>query len=150
MGRKSVIFDLDGTLANVDHRTHLVRRPKPEWDEFFKALVQDTPNQWCVDLLNGMRQGFNIIILSGRPNEYFVDTKQWLIRHGIYFDELYCIGDKKNPDHELKRKWIQEINRDEVTFVVDDRQKVVDMWREEGFVCLQCAKWDEFKKGGSK
>lgn len=90
---------------------------------------------------------FHIVILSGRPNVYLDKTVEWLKKNEIEYDSVYCLGDKQNPDHELKRRWIGGISKDNVAFVVDDRQKVVDMWREEGFVCLQCAKWDEFKSG---
>jgi len=50
------------------------------------------------------------------------------------------------PDQELKRKWANSYGKNKILFVVDDRQKVVDMWRSEGLVCLQCAKWEEFKR----
>jgi hypothetical protein len=31
------------------------------------------------------------------------------------------------------------IDKRKVLFVVEDRNRVVEMWREEGLVCLQCA-----------
>ena len=31
----------------------------------------------------------------------------------------------------------------EVGFIVDDRQRVVDMWREKGYNVLQCNAWKE-------
>jgi hypothetical protein len=31
------------------------------------------------------------------------------------------------------------IDETKVLFVVEDRNRVVEMWREEGLVCLQCA-----------
>ena len=47
------------------------------------------------------------------------------------------------PDQELKRAWLHAYGKERILFTVDDRQKVVDMWREEGLTCLQCADWKE-------
>ena len=41
MGEEVVIFDIDGTLADVSERVHhLEKRPK-DWDSFFKGMAQD-------------------------------------------------------------------------------------------------------------
>jgi phosphoserine phosphatase len=34
------------------------------------------------------------------------------------------------------------IDRTHVLFIVEDRSSVVEMWRQQGFVCLQCAPGD--------
>lgn len=43
-------------------------------------------------------------------------------------------------DFEVKKEIFENKIRDffQVLFVVDDRQQVVDMWRNLGLVCLQC------------
>ena len=50
------------------------------------------------------------------------------------------------PDNELKRKWFDDLigedDKDQVLCVFDDRQKVVDMWRELGLTCMQVDKGD--------
>ena len=50
------------------------------------------------------------------------------------------------PDQDLKKKWLYSFGKDRVLFVVDDRQRVVDMWRAEGITCLQCEAWPEYKR----
>jgi len=32
---------------------------------------------------------------------------------------------------------------DRIEWIVDDRQRVVDMWRNNGFNVLQCRQWKE-------
>ena len=62
------------------------------------------------------------------------------------FNALYLLRgehDKFTPDQDLKRTWLNQFGKEDILFVVDDRQKVVDMWREEGLTCLQCADWEE-------
>jgi phosphoglycolate phosphatase-like HAD superfamily hydrolase len=143
---KRVICDLDGTLANLDHRLPLIKKEKPEWESFFEQSVTDIPNQWCVDLLSALfNSGYTVEIVSGRP---FDDTtKNWLETHGIKYHALWLLGDRKTPDHILKMEWLRnQITKENIAFVIDDRQKVVDMWREEGLVCLQCNSWEEYKR----
>ena len=50
------------------------------------------------------------------------------------------------PDEKLKLQWFEEtfvipenIDETKVVAVFDDRQKVVDMWREIGLTCMQVA-----------
>ncbi len=45
-------------------------------------------------------------------------------------------------DAELKREWLHELGKDSVFLVVDDRKKVVDMWRKEGMDVWQVAEGD--------
>ena len=57
------------------------------------------------------------------------------------------IGDHR-PDHIVKKellyKWLEymKVDKKDVTAIFEDRKAVVDMWREEGFVCLQVAPGD--------
>ena len=41
MNKKTVIFDLDGTLANIDARRNLATKPngKLDWDVFLILLI---------------------------------------------------------------------------------------------------------------
>jgi phosphoglycolate phosphatase-like HAD superfamily hydrolase len=64
---KKIIFDLDGTLANIDHRRHLVEGPQKDWDAFFKACDKDIPNTQIVWL-------FNVLQLN-----YIGDIEVWSI-----------------------------------------------------------------------
>ena len=149
---KSVIVDLDGTLANIDHRVHLVRREKPDWDAFYAACDKDTPNEWCVELIRAfIRVGAPVVIVSARRQEEEKKTREWLSR----MFEIILPGPKlrllrgpgnHEPDTVLKKRWLDSFGRENILFVVDDRQKVVDMWRAEGLTCLQCAAWEEYKK----
>ena len=44
------------------------------------------------------------------------------------------------PDEKLKLQWLTDMDwKDNVEMVFDDRQKVVDMWREIGLTCMQVA-----------
>ena len=145
----TVIFDLDGTLADIEKRRNLSTKDngKMDWDKFFdpKNIKLDEPNL-PVTLLAKMMfdKGFRIVIFSGRLDVTKEATKRWLEDNGIKWDIL-----KMRPQHmkfvddaELKREWLHELGKDSVFLVVDDRKKVVDMWRREGMDVWQVAEGD--------
>lgn len=147
--KDTVVIDLDGTLANVDHRTHFVRQDKPDWDGFYGACKDDTPNTWCIHLMDGMSGAdFKVIIVSARRQTEATATNDWLKKYLVNYDEIVLLRESNNHEEDtvLKKRWLDSYGKDRILFVVDDRQKVVDMWRKEGLVCLQCYAWPEYKK----
>lgn len=149
--RGFVVVDLDGTLANIDHRLHYVQRERKDFDSFYKEQYRDQMNGWCRALILGANAvGAKVIIVSARPKSMFLQTAQWLIENGIPQGslDLYLLRGENDytPDHDLKRSWLHSkcVNKEDILFVVDDRQRVVDMWRSEGLVCLQAYAWEEF------
>src|ERR1044071_7477113 len=74
-----IVVDLDGTLANVDHRTPLVRRDKPDWDAFYAACDKDGLNEWCATLIDVFdAKGYAVHIVTARRIETFPKTIQWI------------------------------------------------------------------------
>jgi predicted kinase len=61
---------------------------------------------------------------------------------------------RKGGDHRsdviVKSEILDEIlaRGHDIAFVVDDRPRVVEMWRQRGLTCLQCRDWEERKKPG--
>jgi hypothetical protein len=146
-----IVIDLDGTLANVDHRTPLIRKEKPDWDGFYGLAAQDRPNHWCVALIRAFQSAlFQVVIVTARVPSTRVDTEMWLdmVFDGRSIPPMVMVRAEGDftADHELKKKWLQAHGKDRILFVVDDRQRVVDMWRAEGVTCLQCAAWEEYKR----
>jgi hypothetical protein len=86
--------------------------------------------------------GVSIVLCSGRPDTYRQDTEEWLDRHKIKRGALYMRkGGDYRDDSIVKAELLERIRRDgwNPMLVIDDRQRVVDMWRENGLMCLQCA-----------
>ena len=99
--KKTVIFDLDGTLALIDSRRELSLKDngKIDWDVFFdpKMISLDDPNQPVIDMANMLsRQGHPIWILSGRSDVTQQATKDWLWKHKVSFDKLMMRPKKLN------------------------------------------------------
>ena len=146
---KIVIFDLDGTLALIDDRRDLATKDngKFDWDVFFNPdnISLDLPNQPVIDMANLLsKQGFRIFILSGRSDVTHQATVNWLNDNGIWWDHLVMRPQNHLylPDNDLKQMWLDSIGKDNVAMVFDDRNQVVDMWRQNGLTCFQVADGD--------
>ena len=68
-----IVFDLDGTLTNNDHRTHFITGETKDWDAFFEACDGDTPIWPAIETLIALTRGHDrhgyahsIEIWSGR------------------------------------------------------------------------------------
>ena len=127
-----IIVDVDGTLALINGR-----------NVYDDSLVHtDKPNTPVVDLVKHFIAASytKIIILSGREDKCTKQTTDWLIANIIYFDQIFMrkTGDNRK-DSVVKREIYEEHIKDKyyVQFVLDDRNQVVDMWRELGLLCLQ-------------
>jgi hypothetical protein len=142
----AVIFDIDGTLALIDHRRHhVVNRPK-NWKAFYAAMSADVPNIPVINTLHGlMRVGYKGIICSGRPDDHRAATEKWLARHYVSYNRLYMrkAGDFR-ADDIVKRELLEQMRDDDFVPILacDDRDRVVAMWRSEGLICLQAALGD--------
>jgi predicted secreted acid phosphatase len=149
---KAVIFDIDGTMANIEHRTHLVQGRKKNWKEFLADtnVEKDAYNVWCFNLVKLYHTaGYKIIFCSGRHSGLRLTTIDWLDKGleeicGLEYlgYELLMRGhDDFREDSIIKeqiyRRSIEPLY--DVEVVVDDRQSVTKKWRELGLVCLQCA-----------
>lgn len=142
-----VIFDLDGTLADIRDRVKhcSIEGGKLDWDEFYNPdnIKMDKPNKDIIELNRSMYLcGYEIHILSGRSDRTKSATEEWLYNNEIDWHHLR-MRDEENlylKDSELKRSWLHKFYKKKyILFVVDDRKQVVDMWREEGLTCLQVA-----------
>jgi hypothetical protein len=137
MTRAAAIFDLDGTLAVIDHRLHHVRNGKRDWDSFFAGIGDDALAQPIARILDALVDDAAILLCSGRPEKCRASTVAWLEKHEVAYDALYMRADDDHrPDHVVKSQILDGILADgyEPFLVIDDRQSVVDMWRDRGLL----------------
>ena len=151
MKKNTIIFDLDGTLAIIDKRRDLSRKPNGKID--FKILHDpsnihlDIPNPPVVKMAQMFDEnGFNVVIFSGRSDKTEHTTRSWLSDNRVPFDKLVMRPHKTMgfvPDEILKKDMLDKhLNIDDVFLVVDDIQKVVDMGRNLGLTVFQVAPGD--------
>ncbi len=141
MAQELVIFDIDGTLADISERAHHVRTKPKNWNAFNAGMAQDKAIHSMVRLCNILyASGIHIILCSGRNEKNRPETVEWLSRQGVNYHELLLRKDEDfRSDAIVKREILGTLDKSNVLFVVEDRSRVVEMWRSEGLVCFQCA-----------
>jgi 2-hydroxy-3-keto-5-methylthiopentenyl-1-phosphate phosphatase len=92
--KEAIIVDIDGTLANCDHRRHFVdgTHGKQDWKSFYDGMETDTVNKWCKFIIDSCVDDFAymekyVLLVSGRPEKYRKITLNWLEKNGVYSGE---------------------------------------------------------------
>lgn len=127
----AVIFDTDGTTAQM------VNRKPYEWDKVHTDLPKYNVINHAIDL---KKRGIKVINLSGRDGCCKEATRKWYDLVGMPCDDHFQRkeGDSRPDDIIKKEILFDEIaGKYNILYVVDDRQKVVDMWRSIGLECWQ-------------
>jgi hypothetical protein len=147
----TIIVDLDGTLANVEHRKKYFKRDKkgvPNWNVIMKHAKKDTSNDGVVDIVSGCilnHHGYHngrdlvVIICTTRPQDYERETWDWLSDNvGFYIGDLHMAkSGEKRPDTVVKKEMLKKIKKNyNVIMAIDDRLEVCKMYREEGIFTL--------------
>ena len=151
--KNTIIFDLDGTLALIEGRTNhalkMGRNGMMNWNEVFNPanIAFDMPNEPVIKMAQLFsQQGFKIVILSGRSDKMFDRTVEWLEWNDVPFDKLVMRDSKTNhftPDDVLKKDMLDKhVDINDVFLVVDDRDRVVKLWRSLGLTTFQVADGD--------
>ena len=144
---KTIIFDIDGTLADLNGREKFLHGDEPDWESFYGALSADLLNTPVAELYRILEQSrrYELVLISGRPERFRAPTETWLRRYQLTFDALWLRADGDfRHDSQVKQDILAQLRAQgkEILFAVEDRQSVVDMWRANGVTCLQCAKGD--------
>lgn len=159
------VFDLDGTLADITHRRHLVsgkNGQKKDWRSFYRSCVSDLPMPHIIATLVALYDAnHKIEIWSGRSDEVLFETFDWLTDNVLarienprysfsgesYIADIFVRMRKAvdhRPDEKLKQEWLDEsiAQGKKITAAFDDRNRIVEMWRRNGIPCFQVAPGD--------
>lgn len=142
---KIVVFDIDGTLANVEHRRQFVATRPKNWAAWNAGMANDTVHEdikWMLDSFRCRDVFTEIILCSGRGEETRAVTEQWLSDNDIYFSALFMRKAKDyRKDSIVKIELLQQIREQwgEPFLWLDDRTQVVEAIRAEGVRVLQVA-----------
>jgi predicted kinase len=147
-----VIVDVDGTIAHNDgHR---------DWYDYNK-VINDKPIQTNIDIIQSYIDAYRVrnlnlkvFILSGREDCCIRDTEEWISANTQLLELsppsrltttilMRKTGDTRS-DEIVKRELYEEHIKGKynVEIIWDDRDRVVNMWRNEGLRCHQVANGD--------
>ena len=150
VSERLVLVDMDGTLADCSHRRHFIQNHNHDWDQFEGPLIlTDEPRYPILNLVNILqRDGFTVVIISGRQiDRTGKNTVTWLEKHmAIPYRHIFMRnGGDSRPDNIIKKEILDALvgslpeGTGQISYVLDDRDQVVKMWRDEGLTCLQVA-----------
>jgi len=144
---KIIVFDIDGTLADVTHRRQYVATKPKNWAAWNAGMSRDTVHEDIRWMLMKLRRvpGSKTILCSGRGEETREVTEQWLSDNRIPYEDLYMRKTKDyRQDSIVKVELLAQIREEhgEPYMWFDDRQQVVDAIRAEGVRVLQVAPGD--------
>jgi uncharacterized HAD superfamily protein len=148
---EAVICDIDGTLADCTHRRHFVERPNGEKDfkSFLdpKLVIKDRVIEPVKRMVQALHRDYPVIYVSGRAAHDYDVTLRWLRKNELWFypHKLYLREDGDTRHDVVFKLEILEKLRAEgwrPFLAIDDRNSVVQAWRDAGLVCAQVAPGD--------
>lgn len=148
MKPSAFIFDVDGTLANVDPYIHFVRGSNRDYDAFHSSSINAVPNFGVVEMLNNaLFDGHSILVVTSRKEKWRGLTSLWLKNNNITSHALYMRKDEDyRPDYEAKKDMLEQINKTwNVIHAVDDNPNVIRLWEENYIPTTKIGTWDGVK-----
>lgn len=129
----AIIVDIDGTLAHHGDRNPYDTTRYAE--DTLDITVRNLAVSWykSTDCF--------IILMSGRNVNDRGVTEKWLSDNGVHYNALYMrpSDQPKTNDAIIKNELFEKYiaGQYDVDFVLDDRDRVVEMWRAKGLKVLQ-------------
>jgi len=135
------IVDIDGTVANIDHRLSHILKTEPDWDSFHDQCHLDQPIESVINIVKLLADSsVSVIYCTGRWERNRLKTQAWLEQQWLPWSPLYMRKDGDHrPDTIVKREMAEEIKGQgyKIIGVFEDRPSVCRMWREMGITCFQ-------------
>jgi hypothetical protein len=141
--RNIIICDIDGTVADLTHRLHLVKNGNHDWDTFHASVDKDSPREDIIALVGRLMfspgHPYSVYFVSGRSESSREATRQWLLDNGLHgYTNLYMRPAGDTRDDRIIKKEILDMHfkKEEILLIIDDRPKVIEMWKREGLNVL--------------
>lgn len=136
------MIDIDGVVADVRHRLHLIEGRPRRWDAFFASAVDDPPLPTGVALVRELAADHDVLWLTGRPERNRALTSAWLSEQGLPTEPLVMRRDRDfRPARLAKRDELRRLRGSrEIAVVVDDDPAVVELLTADGFP-VRLADW---------
>lgn len=132
--KKIVICDIDGTIANNDHRQHFLEGKK-DWEGFFSELHKDKPIFEIINKVNSLENEVHkIYFLTGRPEKYRIQTKDWLKKYFAFDLELLMRNnnDRRNKIEIKKELFQTNLSSLEIKVIFENDPDLILLWKKLG------------------
>lgn len=131
-----IIVDIDSTLC-----VNLTKRPFYT-DDWADKCLYDIPLIGPISIVRAQKMTgtCDIIIITGRKEDGRTQTEEWLKTYNVPYDRLYMRGESDfTKSDTFKEKILKTfiLPKYNVLFAIDDDDKCVKMFRNNGLICLQ-------------
>ncbi len=153
-----IVFDLDGTLANCEHRVHHLnglseKSANQRYRDFYADCINDEViAAGMIAWTAFIQSGLDVCIVTGRSDEVRAETVAWLVKHDFLYeyddaDSLLFMRPESDhrPDTEVKPELLaraEDYFSNKAALIFEDRNSMVKLWRSRGIPCYQVAEGD--------
>lgn len=153
--QKVCIIDIDNTLADCSHRLHHIQKEPKDWDSFFAECNKDTVIEHVRDMVRGFAERkYQLFFFTARPEKTRLATEGWLW-FNLLVDKSFpattvFLSMRQDNDHRdddiLKKEMLDTHfpDRSVIHMVLEDRPRIIRMYRAEGLKVLDCGDGVEF------
>lgn len=142
--KEIVTFDLDSTLADTQHRQHMINRDggATDWAAYAQECYKDKPVVSVVLMLHALSERYDIWIVSARDGSARERTQHWLASYGIHPKGMILDDGtiEHTPSHGHYKlaavELIEEMTGQKVAMHVDDWAQVAWTFQQAGRYCL--------------
>ncbi len=142
IGGRTIVFDLDGVIADAGHRQHFLqaeRSSDKDWHGFFHSCVDDPVVEQGRQLIGSISDEFCVVILTARIHETRKKTVTWLAANRVRHDWLILRGPREGaPSTEWKGHQLAQLREAgaEIELALDDDPRNTAMFRDMGLTAM--------------
>ncbi len=132
----AVVFDIDGTLADVARLREMFlsvqQGRQKDFRSFHRQALHAQPIAWVKDAALQVRQrGLSVVLVTGRSVRWRHETSWWLALNGIPSDALFMRERRDSrPDAEIKQSMLDRIRRQWTPiWAFDDNPDTIAVWK---------------------
>jgi hypothetical protein len=150
--KTAVIFDMDGTLADVSSiRHHLTkydntkRRVIKHFNKFHAESVNVPAHDHVVNAAQmASMLGHEVLVVTARKHMWRNHTAWWLAMHDVPSDMLMMRGDEDNrKDYEVKKDMLDTLRKAyDIIYAWDDNPSIIKLWQENNIPTTVVPGWE--------
>ena len=147
------VFDIDGTIANNEHRSHLLPLSDlhltSSWKDYNKACSGDSPIIPMIKMMNALAESSQVYIMTSRSDEVEWRTLEWLQDNEVEYDSIRMRSRHDNrKDYLIKKEWLNNLcdGKKEEIVIFEDNPQVIKHLRNCGYAVMAVCEYEELPK----
>lgn len=142
------VFDIDGTIANNEHRSHLLPSSDfhltSSWSDYNNACSGDSAIIPMINMVNALAELSTVYIMTSRSDEVKWRTLKWLQNNDVEYDRIYMRSRFDNrKDYIIKEEWLNDLCEGDKANVIifEDNPNVISHLRNCGYSVMSVCEY---------